>query len=178
MTYLVLFLRSYSIVTHIIAYRLRVSLVITTKNTPSKGCGNILIPAAAEFARIGYFKMETFANILNLQFLKKSNYYKHRGDFIYPEINRAWEKNQEEQFEEIWESGRTLSLAVAGQHDSPGHNTRYNTVTALDIKANKVLDFMIVHVKVRCISLLLLQPDILSWDSMYAISNNLRRFAV
>ena len=51
----------------------------------SKGCGNILIPAAAELAGIKYFKIEKFANILNLQFLKKSVYYKHRGDFIYPE---------------------------------------------------------------------------------------------
>ena len=93
-----------------------------------------------------------------MQFLKKSVYYKHGGDFIYPEINRAWEKNQEEQFEELRESGRTLSLAVDGQCDSPGHNATYNTVTALDVKTNKVLDFKIVHVKVRCISLLLLQP--------------------
>ena len=118
----------------------------------SKGCGNILIPAAAEFAGIRYFEMEKLENILNLQFLKKSVYCKHRGDFIYPEINRAWEKNQEKQFEEIRESVRTLSLAVGGQCDSPGHNATYNTVTALDVKTNKVLDFKIVHVKVRHIS--------------------------
>ena len=123
----------------------------------SKGCGNILIPATAEFAGIGYFKMEKFANILNLQFLKKYVYYKHRGDFIYPEINRAWEKNQEEQFEEIRESGRTLSLAVDGQCDSPGHNATYNTVTALEVKKKKILGFKIVHVKVRSTSLVLLQ---------------------
>ena len=42
-----------------------------------------------------------------------------------------------------------------GQRYSPGHNTTYNTVTALDIKTNKVLDFKIVHVKVRCISLII-----------------------
>ena len=96
--------------------------------------------------------MEKLENILNLQFLKKSIYYKHRGDFIYPEINRAWEKNQEKQFEEIRESVRTLSLAVDGQCDSPGHNATYNTATALDVKTNKVLDIKIVHVKVRHIS--------------------------
>ena len=102
--------------------------------------------------------MEKFTNILNLQFLKKSVYYKYRGDFIYPEINRAWEKNREEQFEEIRESGRTLSLAVDGQCDSPGHNATYNTATTLEVKTNKVLDFKIVHVKVRSTSLVLLQP--------------------
>ena len=101
--------------------------------------------------------MEKFANILDFQLLKKTVCYKHRGDFIYPEINRAWEKNQEEQFEEMRESGRTLSLAVNGQCDSPGHNATYSTVTALDVKTNKVLDFKIVHVKVRSTSLVLLQ---------------------
>ena len=47
---------------------------------------------------------------------------------------------------------RTLSLAVDGQCDSPGHNATYNTATALDVKTNKVLDIKIVHVKVRHIS--------------------------
>ena len=89
----------------------------------SKGFGNILIPAAAEFAGIGYFKMEKFANILNLQFLK-SPFTINMGDFIYLEINRSWEKNQEEQFEEIQESRRTFSLVVIRQCDSPGHNAR------------------------------------------------------
>ena len=59
------------------------------------------------------------------------------------------EKNQEEQFEEIQESRRTLSLALDGQCDSAGHNATYNTVTALDVKTNKVLYFKIIHVKVR-----------------------------
>ena len=76
----------------------------------SKGCGNILI-LAAEFAGIKYF--------------------------IYPEINRAWEKNQEEQFEEIREPGGMLPLALDGQCDSPGHNATYNTVTAQELKQIK-----------------------------------------
>ena len=158
MTYLVLFLRPF--------LWLLMSLLIggsyrwssQPKIPHSKGCGNILIPAAAEFAGIGYFKMEKFANILNLQSLKKFVYYKYRGDFIYPEINRAWEKNQEEQFEEIRESGKTLSLAVDGQCDSLEHNATYNTATSLDVKTNKALDFKTVHVKVRFTSLVLLQP--------------------
>ena len=56
------------------------------------------------------------------------------------------------------ESGEPLSLAVDGQCDSPGHNATYNTVTALDVKTNKVLDFKIVHMKLRSTFLVLLQP--------------------
>ena len=47
---------------------------------------------------------------------------------------------------------RTLSLAV------DGHNATYNTVTALHVKTNKVLDIKIVHVKVRSTSLVFLKP--------------------
>ena len=119
-----------------------------------KGCGNILVLAAAEVAGIGYFKIEKFANILNLQFLK-SPFTINMGDFIYLEINRSLEKNQGEQFEEIQESRRTFSLVLIRQCDSPGHNARYNTVTTLDVKIN-ILDIKIVYVKVRFSSLVLL----------------------
>ena len=57
-------------------------------------------------------------------------------------------KNQREQINEIRESGRSLYLAADGQCDSPGHNATYNTMTMLDTKTNKILDFSIVHVKV------------------------------
>ena len=75
-------------------------------------------------------------------------YYDHRANFIYPEIDSAWRKNQEEQVAEITKLGKPLRLALDGQCDSPGHNATYNTVTAIDTNTNKVLDFKIVHVKV------------------------------
>ena len=112
----------------------------------TRGCGNILIPAAVEFARIG--KPRKFAEILKLRFIDKRNYYEHGGDFIFPKVHSAWEKNGHEQINEIRESGRSLYLAVDGQCDSPGHNATYNTVTMLDTETNKILDFSIVHVKV------------------------------
>ena len=82
-------------------------------------------------------------------------YYEHRGNFVFPEIDHAWRKNQKEQIEEIKSSERELELSVDGQCDSPGHNATYSTVTAMDTKTNKVLNFKIVHVKVCVIYLLL-----------------------
>ena len=61
-------------------------------------------------------------------------------------------KMQEEQLEEMQVPGRTLSLAV------DWHNATYNTVRALNVKTNKVLDIKIVHVKVRSTSLVFLKP--------------------
>ena len=50
--------------------------------------------------------------------------------------------------DEIKQSGRSLDLALDGQCDSPGHNASYNTVSAMDVSNNKILNFRIVHVKV------------------------------
>ena len=81
LTYLVLFLRSFLWLLISLLIGCSYCWSLQPKILHSKGCGNILIPAAAEFAGIGYFEMESFANILNLQFLKKSVYYKHKGEF-------------------------------------------------------------------------------------------------
>lgn len=51
-----------------------------------------MIPVAAEFAGIGFTKLQKFAEILRLNFINKTNYYEHRGDFIFPEVHSAWKK--------------------------------------------------------------------------------------
>ena len=58
----------------------------------TRGGGNVLIPAAAEFAGIGFTKLRKFTEILRLRFIDKTNYYEHRGGFIFPEVHSAWKK--------------------------------------------------------------------------------------
>ena len=81
-----------------------------------------MIVAAAEFAGIGYTKLQKFSSLLNLRIPQKTSFYEHRRQFVFPEIDAAWRKNQLEQIEEIKSSGRMLELALDGQCDSPGHN--------------------------------------------------------
>lgn len=113
-----------------------------------KSAGNVLMVAAAEFAGIGFTKLNKFAEVLRLKMFSSTSFYQHRADYVYPEVNHAWQKNQSEQLQEIISSGRSLELAADGQCDSPGHNATYNTVTFLDSATNKILDFSVVHVKV------------------------------
>ena len=61
----------------------------------------------------------------------------HRKQFVFPEIDAAWRKNQVQEIEEIKKCGLVLQLAVDGQCDSPGHSATYNTVSAIDAKTNK-----------------------------------------
>ena len=41
-----------------------------------------------------------------------------------------------------------LELALDSQCDSPGHNARYNAVSAIDTATNKLISFRVVHVKI------------------------------
>ena len=115
----------------------------------TKGAGNLLLTSATELSGIAFQKVDKFAKLLNLKFISKTMFYEYRGDFVFPEINHAWGKEQKRQIEEITASGRNLQLAVDGQCDTPGHNATYSTVSAMDSETNKLLNFRIVHVKVR-----------------------------
>ena len=98
---------------------------------------------------IGFNKITKFAHLLNLRFISKPMYYQHRGNFVFPEVDHAWRRDQQLQIQEIIDSGRQLELAVDGQCDTPGHNATYSTVSAMDAYTNKILNFRIIHVKVR-----------------------------
>ena len=112
----------------------------------AKDAGNIIIVAAAEFSGIGFTKLHKFSSLLNLRIPQKTMFYDHRKQFVFPEIDAAWRKNQVKQIEEIKKCGRVLELAVDGQCDSPGHSAKYNAVSAIDAETNKVINFRVVHV--------------------------------
>ena len=115
----------------------------------TRGAGNLLLTAATELAGIPFTKIFKFAKLLNLPSISKSMYFEHRKNFVFPEIDSAWLNQQQTLVNEIKASGRKLELAVDGQCDSPGHNATYSTVSAMDTETNKIIDFKIVHVKVR-----------------------------
>ena len=93
-------------------------------------------------------KIIKFTTLLKLKFISRTTYYHHVGNFVYPEINHAWVKEQALQCEEIENSGRRLSLALDGQRDSPGHNASDCTVTSMDTQTNKILHSKVVDVTV------------------------------
>ena len=107
-----------------------------------------MVAATAEFAGIGYAKLQRFSSLLNLKIPQKASFYEHRRQSVFPEIDAAWRKNQLQQIEEIKSSGRMLELALDGQCDSPGHNATYNTVSTIDTATNKLINFRVVQVKV------------------------------
>ena len=71
------------------------------------------------------------------------------GNFLFPEIDHVYRKQQQCQIDDITESGRSIELAVDGQCDTPGHNSTYSTVSAMECENNKILNFKIVYVKMN-----------------------------
>ena len=100
-----------------------------------------MVAATAEFAGIGYAKLQRFSSLLNLKIPQKASFYEHRRQSVFPEIDAAWRKTQLQQIEEIKSSGRMLELALDGQCDSPGHNATYNTVSTIDTATKQIDQF-------------------------------------
>ena len=69
------------------------------------------------------------------------------GDYVFPEIDSAWKKHQKEMLREVKVSKKPFELSIDGQCDSPGQNATYCTVSAMDNKTEKIVDFQIVDVK-------------------------------
>ena len=44
-----------------------------------------MIVAAAEFAGIGYIKLQKFSSLLNLRIPQKTSFYEHCRQFVFPE---------------------------------------------------------------------------------------------
>ena len=107
-----------------------------------------MIIAAAEFAGIRYTKLQKFSSPLKLKIPQKTSSYEHRRQYVFPEIDAAWRKNQLEQIEEIKSSCRLLELALDGQCDSPSHNGTYNIVSAIVTATNKLIKFRVAYVNV------------------------------
>ena len=133
-------------------FMLFLQMFIPTKMRHTTGTGNIMIVAAAAFPSIGYTKLQKLSSLLNLKIPQETSVYEHHRQFVFPEMDAAWRKNQLEQKEEIKSSGRMLEFALDGQCDSPGHNAMYNIVSAKGTATNKLINFRVVHAKV-CIYL-------------------------
>ena len=105
--------------------------------------GNLMVSAAILFSGETYSKISHFAEILKLQFLSESTYYRIQDEYVLPVTNDAWKKHQQEILKFV--SG-PLSIIADGRCDSPGYSAKYGTYTIIDQNTDKILDFQLVQV--------------------------------
>ena len=58
--------------------------------------GNLMVSAAILFSGETYSKISHFAEILKLQFLSESAYYRIQDEYVFPVTNDIWKKHQKE----------------------------------------------------------------------------------
>ena len=105
--------------------------------------GNLMVSAAILFSGETYSKISHFAEILKLQFLSESTYYRIQDAYVFPVTNDAWKKHQQEILKSVI---GPLSIIGDGRCDSPGYSPKYGTYAIIDQNTDKILDFQLVRV--------------------------------
>jgi hypothetical protein len=106
--------------------------------------GNLLAAAAILFCGGSYTKFSQFADILKLQFMSESTFYRIQDAALIPVINETWQKHQASLLQQF--KVAPVSLLGDGRCDSPGYSAKYGTYTHLEQNTGLILDFQLVQV--------------------------------
>ena len=82
--------------------------------------------------------------MLNLEFVSKSTYNNHQGDYLFPTVHDSWHTEQQSLIDEV--SGRDVWISGDGRCDSPGYSAKYCTYSVMDQKTDKILDIETIQV--------------------------------
>lgn len=91
---------------------------------------------------MNFTTFKNFAKTLKLVSISSTTYYKCIKDCIAPVILDFWEKHKQKNFEEARQRD-SISISGDGQYDSPGFSAKYVTYSIMDLKTNKILDFVL-----------------------------------
>lgn len=106
--------------------------------------GNLLISAAILFSGGTFSNFNTFCELLTLQFLSKSLFYKIQKSVLFPLINTAWLEQQQTVIGYL--SGKPIKVSGDGRCDSPGYSAKYCTYSLMEHTSNLIVDFAQVQV--------------------------------
>jgi hypothetical protein len=106
--------------------------------------GNLLLPAAILFSGLTFAKFAYAANILKLNVISESEFYKVQTQYLFPVIKSAWELNRDKV--ELSFEGEELVLCGDGRCDSPGHSAKYCTYSLMEQCSGLIVNFELVQV--------------------------------
>ena len=101
--------------------------------------GSLLIAASILFSGGNFAKVAHFASILKMNFISKSTFFRHQGNYLIPAIHDAWNAKQEEHWHDIRARG-TLRVSGDGRCDSPGYSAKFCTYSVMDMETDKIVD--------------------------------------
>ena len=100
--------------------------------------GSLLTAASILFSGGNFAKVAHFASVLKMNFISKSTFYRHQGNYLIPAIHDAWNAQQEEHWYDIHARG-TLHVSRDGRCNSPGYRAKFCTYSVMDMDTDKII---------------------------------------
>lgn len=107
--------------------------------------GNIFLSAAILYSGNTYARISQCFKMINVILFSSSNFYKVQKKFLFPAINKFYKATRSDLLKTCIASNDN-HFSGDGRCDSPGYSAKYGTYSLMDTKANKIVDFYIVHV--------------------------------
>lgn len=112
-------------------------------NIRGMASGNLLLPASILFSGGSYNKFYHLSELLNLQIISSSEFYRIQDAYLFPVVAEAWKLHQETVFAVL--EGNPLNVSGDGRCDSPGFSAKYGSYTVMDNESGAVIDFQLVQ---------------------------------
>ena len=106
--------------------------------------GNLITAAGILLSGGTFSKFSHFAQIIKLQFISESSFYRLQDEYLCPVVNETWKSHQESILENFKDN--PLHLLGDGRCDSPGYSAKYCTYTLVEQDTGLIVDFQLVQV--------------------------------
>ncbi|XP_056457818.1 uncharacterized protein LOC130391621 [Gadus chalcogrammus] len=110
---------------------------------------NLLVSAATLFSGTTFTEVHEWASILNLQLLKKSQYYSIQSDYLIPVVHFAYKDHHENLIRRLIRQkaeGESIELCGDARSDSPGYSCKYYTYSFQLLSSNEIIHFELLQV--------------------------------
>ena len=131
------------------AYCINGHQIVKWDSQPKHGrmpLGNLLLSGAILCSGQTYERVAHMCRLINIRIPSGTTYDSYQSDYLIPEINQAWEFEQEAAIMEVLQQDTPVRLAGDGRCDSPGFCAKYCLYSHMDLATNKLLSLQLVQV--------------------------------
>ncbi|KAM8923966.1 uncharacterized protein RCH25_008712 [Pelodytes ibericus] len=116
------------------------------QSQPSRGqiaLGNVLSSAAVFFSGLNFCKVREMCQLLGLQFISHSTYYRCQRQYLFPTVDYHWQEERQRLREAF--VGHPICLSVDAQCYRRRSDRKYCIYTFLDTATKRIVDFKVVE---------------------------------
>ena len=106
--------------------------------------GNLQAVSSIVFSGGTFKQFRDMADILHLQMLCESAFYKLQSKYVFGAINKVYKEYRGQILNKF--TNTSVLLSGDGRHDSPGHNAKYCTYSVMDQILSQIVHFHVICV--------------------------------